>query len=272
MSRGVSIKRWGIRHLISKTYLSPIWGFFTCWLRNNPRHSFTFLQLTYQCLLVKIYLLRTGFFCTNTVAFPPPGLLHYVSQKCSTLFSLKAWAPPITIRKSFFSSLHQVMCPLCAVCLQGWDLFTNISAQDFCFSNRAPHCACKLRLRGGELFTFFLKNVQRARSCARCASLGETAPAKRLLVVHAKSTTVVVRPTGGRWHYPANHLQPNHLHQHQHQHFIYILHDITTSSANVKSCRYFNSPLTSDKFYLCLLTLQKYRYKVIPKSVFSLPS
>ena len=95
--------------------------------------------------------------CTNTVAFPPPGLLHYVSQKCSTLFSLKAWAPPITIRKSFFSSLHQVMCPLCAVCLQGWDLFTNISAQDFCFSNRAPHCACKLRLRGGELFTFFLK-------------------------------------------------------------------------------------------------------------------
>ena len=48
--------------MISKTYLSPIWGFFTCWLRNNPRHSFTFLQLTCQCLLVKIYLLRTGFF------------------------------------------------------------------------------------------------------------------------------------------------------------------------------------------------------------------
>ena len=60
-------------------------------------------------------------------------------------------------RDLFFSSLHQVMCPLCAVCLQGWDLFTNISAQDFCFSNRAPHCACKLRLPGGDLFTFFLQ-------------------------------------------------------------------------------------------------------------------
>ena len=114
-------------------------------------------------------------------------------------------------QKPFFTSLHQVLRPLCTACLTGRDLFTNISTQNFCSSKHALRCACTVSLRGGD---FFLKNVQRARSCARCASLGETAPAKRLLVVHAKSTTVVVRPTGGRWHYPANHLQPSHLHQH----------------------------------------------------------
>ena len=129
------------------------------------------------------------------------------------LFSLKAWAPPITIwTKTFFYFTSPSFAPP----VHGVPHRERL-VHKYLYSKLLLLKTCTTLCMHGEppWGRLFLKNVQRARSCARCASLGETAPAKRLLVVHAKSTTVVVRPTGGRWHYPANHLQPSHLHQHQ---------------------------------------------------------